>query len=132
MFAAPPDVTARVFATLPKELEGDASTSYWLQQQHKGRQLPAFFEGPSFDRDGNLYCVDVAYGRIFRINPQGEFHLVVQYDGEPTGLKIHRDGRIFVADYRDRTSDVWGKSVSVRVDLGCRRIIQKKNISTQH
>lgn len=100
MFAAPPETTARVFATLPKELEGDARQSYWLQQQHKGRQLPAFFEGPSFDREGNLYCVDVAYGRVFRINPQGEFHQVVQYDGEPNGLKIHRDGRIFIADYR--------------------------------
>src|SRR3546814_18850300 len=28
----------------------------------------------------------------------------------------------------DRTSVVWGKSVSVRVDLGGRRIIKKKNI----
>lgn len=100
MFATPPDVTASVFATLPKELEGDATHSYWLQQQHKGRQLPAFFEGPSFDREGNLYCVDVAYGRIFRIDSQGQFTLVTQYDGEPNGLKIHKDGRIFVTDYR--------------------------------
>ncbi len=101
MFAAPPEVTARVFATLPQELAGDARQSFWLQQQHKGRQLPAFFEGPSFDRQGNLYCVDVAYGRVFRINPEGEFDLVVQYDGEPNGLKIHQDGRIFIADYRN-------------------------------
>ncbi|NYT37450.1 SMP-30/gluconolactonase/LRE family protein [Allopusillimonas soli] len=100
MFAAPPEVTANVFATLPSELAGDVSRSYWLQQQHKGRPLPAFLEGPSFDREGNLYCVDVAYGRIFRINPQGEFTLAAQYDGEPNGLKIHQDGRIFIADYR--------------------------------
>jgi len=26
---------------------------------------------------------------------------VVQYDGEPNGLKIHRDGRIFVADFKN-------------------------------
>lgn len=62
MYAAPPEMTARVFATLPKELHGQAADSYWLRQQHKGRQLPAFFEGPCFDRNGDLYCVDVAYG----------------------------------------------------------------------
>lgn len=100
MYAAPPEISARVFAELPTELHGKASESSWLQQQHKGRQLPAFLEGPSFDRDGNLYCVDVAYGRIFRIDPQGEFQLLTQYDGEPNGLKIHRDGRIFITDYR--------------------------------
>src|SRR3546814_17563540 len=31
------------------------------------------------------------------------------------------------ADLPDRKSVVWGKSVSVRVDLGGRRIIKKKN-----
>src|SRR3546814_17348783 len=31
---------------------------------------------------------------------------------------------------RDRPSDVWGKSVSVRVDLGGRRPIKKKNKPT--
>ena len=44
--------------------------------------------------------VDVAWGRIFRVAPNGEVELFVEYDGEPNGLKIHRDGRIFVADYR--------------------------------
>src|SRR3546814_16491249 len=28
----------------------------------------------------------------------------------------------------DRKSVVWGKSVSVRVDLGCRRVLKKTNI----
>src|SRR3546814_16887802 len=35
---------------------------------------------------------------------------------------------IFAILVADRTSVVWGKSVSVRVDLGGRRIIKKKNI----
>jgi gluconolactonase len=26
---------------------------------------------------------------------------VTQYDGWPNGLKIHRDGRIFIADYKE-------------------------------
>ncbi len=57
-------------------------------------------EGPSFDRSGNLYFVDNAYGRIFRADPQGRVEVVVEYDGEPNGLRIHKDGRVFVADYK--------------------------------
>jgi gluconolactonase len=57
-------------------------------------------EGPSFDRAGNLHVVDVAWGRIFLISPAGEVELLAEYDGEPNGLKIHRDGQIFIADFR--------------------------------
>jgi gluconolactonase len=100
MFAAPSVIEAQVFARLPDELAGQPGSSEWLRTQHRGRSMKAFLEGPSFDRDGNLYCVDIAYGRILRVNPAGEFTLVAQYDGEPNGLKIHQDGRLFVADHR--------------------------------
>ena len=32
---------------------------------------------------------------------KADFTLVAEYDGEPNGLKIHRDGRIFIADYKN-------------------------------
>src|SRR3546814_8184008 len=51
-------------------------------------------------RDGNLYIVDIPFGRIFRLSPEKEFTLVADYDGEPNGLKIHNDGRIFIADFK--------------------------------
>jgi gluconolactonase len=60
--------------------------------------MHSFLEGPAFDRAGNLYCVDLAHGRIFRVDPQGEWIVFAKYNGTPNGLKIHRDGRIFVAD----------------------------------
>jgi len=60
-----------------------------------------FLEGPSFDRAGNLYCTDIPCGRIFRISPRGEWALIAEYDGEPNGLKIHKDGRIFIADHKN-------------------------------
>jgi gluconolactonase len=43
---------------------------------------------------------DVPHGRIFCMAPSGNIDLVAEYDGEPNGLKIHKDGRIFIADYR--------------------------------
>jgi gluconolactonase len=63
-------------------------------------QVPAsgLLEGPAFDRDGNLFVVDMTGGRIHRISPDAEVSLVTEYEGEPNGLKIHSDGRLFVAD----------------------------------
>ncbi len=72
----------------------------WSDPNRQGAAVDSFLEGPSFDRKGNLYCVDIPFGRIFRIDPRGEWELVVQYDGWPNGLKIHKDGRIFVCDYK--------------------------------
>jgi len=62
--------------------------------------MGSFLEGPSFDRAGNLFCVDVAWSRILRIDSAGGMEVFVAYDGAPNGLKIHRDGRLFVADHK--------------------------------
>lgn len=79
MYAAPPELRTRVFARVP------------------GARL---LEGPSFDRAGNLWVTDIPTGRIARISPAGEVTIIAEYDGEPNGLKIHRDGRIFLADHK--------------------------------
>ncbi len=92
MYAAPPLIDTRVFARLPDHLRMRGRQSRWLDIQFHGKDTGCFLEGPSFDRAGNLYVVDIPWGRIFRISPQGEFSLVAEYEGEPNGLKIHRDG----------------------------------------
>lgn len=74
--------------------------SAWGGVNMRGHPLGCFLEGPSFDRHGNLHVVDVPFGRIFRITPAGEWSVHCQYDGWPNGLKIDRQGSIFVADYR--------------------------------
>ena len=56
--------------------------------------------GPSFDRAGNLYCADIPFGRILRLTPAHKWEVFAEYDGEPSGLKIHNDGRLFVADHK--------------------------------
>lgn len=100
MFAVPPDIKTEVFARLPDRYRVSSGRSRWVDIQRNGAPTSSFLEGPSFDKAGNLYVVDVPWGRIFRVSPAGEFDLVAEYEGEPNGLKIHRDGRIFVADYR--------------------------------
>jgi len=100
MFPPPQTLTTEVFAELPTEFRRPRA-SRWSEANRGGAALHSFLEGPSFDREGNLYVVDIAHGRVFRISPVGVFSLVAEYDGEPNGLKIHRDGRIFLADYRN-------------------------------
>jgi uncharacterized protein with von Willebrand factor type A (vWA) domain len=70
------------------------------RRQPAGATTDCFIEGPFFDADGNLYIADIPFGRIFKISPDKKWSLVVESDGWPTGLKISRDGRILVADYR--------------------------------
>jgi gluconolactonase len=90
---------ARSFTSLPAKFRRKQRTA-WSDPNRAGVELDSFLEGPSFDRDGNLWCVDIPFGRVFRISPTGDWDLAVQYDGWPNGLKIHKDGRIFIADYK--------------------------------
>lgn len=94
MFAAPPVIETKVFARVPDELRAHQNPRH-----QSGVPRDCFIEGPSFDRDGNLYVTNIPYGQIFKVSPAGVFSVVATYDGEPNGLKIHRDGRIFIADH---------------------------------
>jgi gluconolactonase len=101
MFAAPPVINARVFVTLPESFSRADRRSAFADVQFHGAPTPSFLEGPSFDKDGNLWVVDIPFGRIFRITPDGNVSVVVEYDGEPNGLKFHKDGRAFITDHKN-------------------------------
>jgi hypothetical protein len=75
--------------------------SGWADANRGCLEIDSFLEGPSFDREGRLYVTDIPFGRVFRIDPGGEREQITEYDGWPNGLKIHRDGRIFIG--RDPT-----------------------------
>jgi gluconolactonase len=102
LFAPPTTIETSVFARLPEELKlKPGETNEWIKGQPLGMPARSLLEGPSFDRDGTLYCVDVVTGRIYTVSDSGEFDIVAEYDGWPNGLKIHQDGRIFIADYKN-------------------------------
>ena len=101
LFAPPRTIETTVFARLPEELKlRPGERNEWTDGQPLGSLARTLLEGPSFDREGNLWCVDIIAGRVLRVTNDGVFHVVAQYDGWPNGLKIHRDGRIFIADYK--------------------------------
>lgn len=100
MYEAPPRKTAEIFARLPDELRKSDRDGEWFSHQPAMQYHHSVLEGLSFDAEGNLYCVDIPWGRIFRIDPKGNFKVVAEYDGWPNGLRFHKDGRLFVADHK--------------------------------
>jgi len=100
MFAAPQLIQTEVFLEIPQSLRKTHVPAERIASGAGGVPAGCFLEGPAFDRAGNLYCVDIPYGRVFRASPQGKVELVAEYDGEPNGLRIHKDGRIFLADHK--------------------------------
>lgn len=55
-------------------------------------------EGPCFDRQGNLYFVDVYAGRIHRLTRAHVMSTIYEEPGLwPAGIAIHKDGRLFIA-----------------------------------
>jgi gluconolactonase len=92
-------IEVKPFTSMPAKFRKKGRTA-WSDPNRGGAEVDSFLEGPSFDRGGNLWCVDIPFGRVFRIDPKGEWDLAAQYDGWPNGLKMHKDGRIFIADYK--------------------------------
>jgi gluconolactonase len=101
MFAPPKVIPTTVFARLPQELKARDGPNEWVEGQPLGMPRHSLLEGPSFDVGGNLHCVDIVTGRIYKVSREGEFELLAEYDGWPNGLKFHQDGRIFIADYKN-------------------------------
>jgi gluconolactonase len=93
-------IHADVFTSMPGKFR-KKSRSSWSDPNRQNAEVECFLEAPAFDREGNLYVCDIPFGRIFRIDPKGNWELVVQYDGWPNGMKFHKDGRLFVCDYKE-------------------------------
>ena len=99
MYGMTKGVPAIEFSRMPAQFRKKRRSS-WGDANAAGQELESFLEGPSFDRAGNLYVTDIPFGRVFKVSPSGEWTLVTEYDGWPNGLKIHKDGRIFLTDYK--------------------------------
>ena len=118
MFAAPPILETRLVGRVPAKfhVEGRNCDRYGMRK--------LYIEGPTIARDGTLYFTDIPAGRVFAMSPAGDVDLFVEYDGHPNGLKIHKDGRIFVADYKNGIMTI--DPVSRRVEPFCVRIANER------
>ena len=89
MFAAPPTTETRVFARIP-----DAK----------------LLEGPSFDRAGHLWIVDIPHGRVFRVTPDGH-PTRIAFGAGAVWVTITGDGQVARIDPRSNV-------VTARIPVG--------------
>ncbi len=101
LLRAPTVRDLEVFTRLPERYRRTGVRSPWADANRGGEPIDSFLEGPVFDAVGNLYVSDIPFGRIFRIDPQGDWELVAEWDGEPNGLKFLDERELLVTDYRN-------------------------------
>jgi len=98
----PPQVLeTAVLTRLPDRYRRTGMRSAWADANRGGAPTDSFLEGPVFDAAGNLYVTDIPFGRLFRIDAQGNWTLVAEWDGEPNGAKFLNDRELLVTDYRN-------------------------------
>ena len=131
MFLLHPPATRpfEVFTRMPDRFRRAGERSVWARANMPGRQVDAFLEGPVVDAQGHLYVTDIPFGRVFRIDPQGEWDLVAQWDGEPNGMKWLRPGQLLVTDYRNGLMQVDVASGQVRPFLARRNTESFKGVN---
>ena len=102
MYAAPPSVDAQVFTTIPEK---------FLQERRalrmgRRRSFTARRRRPS-SKDRPSTATEICGCPIFpgaacsASRRDGEVSVAAEYDGEPNGLKFHKDGRGFITDHKN-------------------------------
>jgi len=89
-----------LFSAMPEALRRP-ERSAWADANRSGAISDSFLEGPVFDDAGNLYVSDIPWGRIFRIDAQGAWTLLAEYDGEPNGMKFLDKDTLLITDYKN-------------------------------
>ncbi len=65
---APPRlIEIKIFSAMPEQFRRKGVAASWADANRPGQPTDSFIEGPSFDADGNLYVVDIPFGRIARV-----------------------------------------------------------------
>ncbi|MEJ2801720.1 SMP-30/gluconolactonase/LRE family protein [Comamonadaceae bacterium PP-2] len=97
----PPQVRElTLFSSMPASLRR-LERSAWADANRGGAPVDSFLEGPVFDGLGNLYVTDIPWGRILRVDAQGEWSVVAEYDGEPNGMKFLNAQTLLITDYKN-------------------------------
>ncbi len=117
-----------VWTRLPDRYR-QARRTVWGDANQGGREADSFLEGPVFDDAGNLYVTDIPFGRVFRIDPKGEWDLVAQWDGEPNGMKLLNPAELLVTDYLNGLMVVDIRSGAVRPYLARRNTESFKGVN---
>lgn len=98
-YPPPPVIEAEVLVRIPDDRRCIGQDSEWRGGFARAFQH-IFLEGPVADDAGNLFVVDVPYGRILKIDAEKNVTVACTWDGEPNGLVGTAEGVLLVADYK--------------------------------
>ena len=101
LLQAPEVRETEIFTRMPERFRRTGVSSDWADSNRGGQPTDSFLEGPVFDAVGNLYVTDIPFGRIFRIDPRGEWEQVAEWAGEPNGMKFLNERELLITDYRN-------------------------------
>jgi sugar lactone lactonase YvrE len=103
-YPPPPVIKASLFLQIPHSLRCTGKDTEWTGGFTRTFKH-IFLEGPVVDKQGNLFVVDIPYGRILRVDTNDKSVVVAAaWDGEPNGLALRQDGTFVVADYKQVNS----------------------------
>ena len=105
-----PDVVSEMPQRLRKNMASD-----WGNANFNGKRLDAFLEGPCFDSEGNLYLVDIPFGRILSYDRNGNWDVLAEYQGWPNGMKVVDGQRLVISDYRLGLVEISLSDKSIRI-----------------
>ena len=111
-FPIPPTIAARRIASVPRALYAQTETEWMLRKLFRvacindlasaGEPPAIFIEGITSDTQGNLFIVDIPYGRILKYSINEDiFTVTATWSGEPNGLALDKEGLLLVADYKE-------------------------------
>src|SRR3989454_115241 len=87
-------IKAEVFTSLPKKFRNRSRTA-WSDPNRQGAEVECFLEGPSFDRDGDLYFTDQGQpgiadptGRVYRLRSNGALDRLCANVPSPNGITL--------------------------------------------
>jgi gluconolactonase len=78
----------------------------------------AFPEGPVAFPDGSVVLVEIAAGRVTRVEPDGDVTLLAQLEGGPNGAAVGPDGGLYICNNGGLGRQAGATPCIQRLDLG--------------
>jgi hypothetical protein len=107
-YPPPPVIEAQLYVRIPDEIRCIGKETEWRGGFARNFQ-DIFLEGPVADTLGNLYVVDIPFGRVLKIDSSKNVTVAAEWDGEPNGLAPTADGDLLIADYKQVCSTIHSK-----------------------
>lgn len=99
-YPPPKIIKAEPYTEMPAKFRRPG-TSEWSSVNKIGQPpVDSFIEGLCLDKEGNIWIIDVPFGRLFKVSPNREWTQVAEWDGEPGGMALHPNGKFFITDYK--------------------------------